>query len=136
MRSHACGALGDGAEWSILSEELRVGHRRVVELVVIVLGAVEKLSVAGVQLVVILRELDVEVVDPAEFAVDVAVLGELRVVRHARALHLVLIVGVQLSLWVDHVRVSVLELLTEVLLCKEGERLDSLKLRKEESLTL
>ena len=81
-----------------MSEKLLVGEGCVVELVVIVLGPVEELTVGGVHLVVVLRELDVEVGDPAELAVDVTLLGQLGVVWHARTLHVVFLIGVQLTL--------------------------------------
>ena len=101
-----------------MSEELLVGQRCVVELVVIVLGTVEELTVSGVHLVVVLRELHVEVGDPAELTVDVALLGELGVVGHARALHIVLFIGIQLALRVEQHLLLVLEVLVEVLLRK------------------
>ena len=56
---------------SILSEELLVRQTSVVELVVVVLWAVEELSVSWVHLVVILGELDIEVVNPAQLTIDV-----------------------------------------------------------------
>ena len=61
----------DRALRSILSEELLVRQTSVVELVVVVLWAVEELSVSWVHLVVILGELDIEVVNPAQLTIDV-----------------------------------------------------------------
>ena len=63
-----------GAFRGVLAEELLVRQRRVVELVVIVLWAVEKLSVSRVHLMVVLRELDIEVGNPAELAIDITLL--------------------------------------------------------------
>ena len=65
----------DGAIWGVLAEELLVGERSVIELLVIILGAVEELTERRVHLVVVLRVLDIEVRDPAELAIDVSLLG-------------------------------------------------------------
>ena len=56
---------------SVLPEELLVRQTSVVELVVVVLWPVEELSVSWVHLVVILGELDIEVVNPAQLTIDV-----------------------------------------------------------------
>ena len=48
---------------------------------------------------IILCVFDVEVRYPAKFTVDISFLGELGVVRHASALGLILLIGVQLTLW-------------------------------------
>ena len=61
----------DRALWSVLSEELLVRQTSVVKLVMVVLWAVEELSVSWVHLVVILGELDVEVINPAQLTIDV-----------------------------------------------------------------
>ena len=87
----------------------------------VVLWIVEELPVCWVELGVVLRELDVEVLDPAEFAINVSFLGKLGVVWHASALHFVFIIWVKLSLWIDHLSVSGLEVLSKVLL-QRGNR--------------
>ena len=52
-----------------------IGEGSVVELVMVVLGPIEELTIRRVHLAVILRILDVEVVDPAQLTVDVTFLG-------------------------------------------------------------
>ena len=74
LTAFSVGQASYGAFGSVLAEELLIRQRCVVELVVIVLGAVEKLSVRRVHLVVVLRELDIEVGNPTKLAVDVALL--------------------------------------------------------------
>ena len=98
-----------------------VGKCGVVELVVVVFGAVKELSIRGMHLMVVLRELDIKVGDPAEFAVDVAILAQLCIVRHPRALHFIFFVRVQLSLRADEHSLLVFEFFVEVLLQMESE---------------
>ena len=64
-----------GTIWGILAEELLVGERGVIELLMIILRAVEELTECWVHLAVVLRVLDIEVRDPAELAIDVSLLG-------------------------------------------------------------
>ena len=93
-----------------------IGQRGVVKLFVVVLGAIEELSERRVHLVIVLGVLDVEVGDPAELAVNISLLGQLGVVGHARSLHFVLFVGIQLALRVQQDSLLVLEVFVEVLL--------------------
>ena len=90
-----------GAFWSVLAEEFLIRQRRVVELVVIILGPVEELAVRWVHLVIVLGELHVEIGNPAELTVDVTLLRQLCVVWHSSALHLVLLIWVELPLRVQ-----------------------------------
>jgi len=83
---------------------------------VVVPGAVEELTVVVVQPVVVLAVFDAEITDPAKLAVNVSLLGKLRVVGHSGSFDLVLLVWVQLPLGVNHDMVLVLECLVEVLL--------------------
>lgn len=64
----------DRAFWSILAEEFLISQRGVVELVVIVLGPVEELTVCRVHLVIVLGEFDIEVGNPAELSIDITLL--------------------------------------------------------------
>ena len=119
LRAHASIAarqLRDRSFRCVLAEELLVGERSVVELLVVVLGAVKELAEGWVHLAIVLRVLHVEVADPAQLSVNVPLLRKLRVVGHARPLHVVLLVRVQLSLWVQQDALLVLEVFVEVLL--------------------
>lgn len=69
--------LGDGVFGSVLSEKLLISHGLVVELVVIVFGIVKKLSVGRIQLVVVFGKFYVEVGDPSELPVYIALLRHL-----------------------------------------------------------
>ena len=82
----------------------------------IVFWAVEELAESWMHLVIVFGVLDVEVVDPAKFTVNISLLGQLCVVRHARALHFVFFIWVQLALWVQQDSLLVLEVFVEVLL--------------------
>ena len=82
----------------------------------VVLGAVEVFAIGRIKLVIVLGTLYVEVVDPAQLAVDVPLLRQLGVVGHPRTLHLVLFVGIELSLRVHQDTVFQAVVLTEVLL--------------------
>ena len=88
----------------------------------VVLRAIEVLAVGRMPSVVIFRVLDIEVGDPAELAINVTLLRHLCVVRHASALHVVLLVRVQLALWVHQDPLLVLEVFVEVLLWAEVRR--------------
>ena len=60
----------------------------------VILGTVKELSESGVHLVIILRVLNVEVVDPAELTINVSLLRQLCVVRHSRSLDFVLLIWI------------------------------------------
>ena len=78
--------------------------------------AVEVLAVGSVLVVVVFGALDVEVGDPAEFTVEVALTGDLGVVGHSRSFDLVHLVGVQFSLGLDELELGLSGLLVEELL--------------------
>ena len=82
----------------------------------IVLWSIKELSIGWMKLVVVLRELDVEILNPAQLSIDVSLLGELGVVWHPSSFNFILIIWVKLSLWIDHHCISILEILSEVLL--------------------
>ena len=85
----------------ILAEELLVSKTGIVELVVIIFGPVKELTVSWVHFVIVLRELHVKVIDPAQLSVDVSFLGKFGVVRHASTLYIVLFIRVKLALWLQ-----------------------------------
>lgn len=68
-----CYAMG----WSFRPEEFRVGHRRVVEGVVVVDGSIEVLSVGGILVVVVFGALNVKVRNPSEFTIKVTLTAHL-----------------------------------------------------------
>ena len=114
-------AIGAGdacyrASGRILAEEFLVRQTGIVELVVVILGPVKELTVGWVHLVIVLRELHIKVIDPAQLSVDVSLLRKLGVVRHASTLYIVLFVGVKLALWMQQNALLVLEVFVEVLL--------------------
>lgn len=74
-----------------MTEKLAVRERRVRECCVVVARSIEELFVSEVPFVVILGVLDIEVADPAEFTVDVTVLGDFRILGDASAFHFILI---------------------------------------------
>ena len=118
---------GDGAGRGVLAEELLVGHLCVVELLRVVDGYIKELTVRRVQLVIVLTEANIEVAHPAELTVDIPLLCQFRVLGHASAFHLVLFIGVKLSLhWKDHL-LPIGEVFVEVLLWKP---IDSVKTSK------
>ena len=80
----------------------------------VIFWAIEELTIRGMQFVVVLREFNVEVLDPAEFSVDVSLFGQFRVVRHPSSFNFVFIIRVKLSLWVDHDLLLVLEVLVKI----------------------
>lgn len=82
----------------------------------VVLGLIEEFLVVHVSGLVVLAELLVEVGNPAELAKHVPLLREATPVGHARALGLVLLVGIQLSLGRQGNDLLVPEGLVEVLL--------------------
>ena len=86
----------------------------------VVLGPVEELSVGGVELLIVLGELDVEVLDPAELSIDISLLCQLRIIRHSRTFDLIFIVRVKLSLRINHHILFVLEVFIEQLLKHNG----------------
>ena len=86
----------------------------------IVLGPVKELSVGGVELLVVLGELDVEVLDPAELSIDISLLRQFRIIRHSRSFDLVFIVWVKLSLRINHHVLFVLVVFIEQLLKHNG----------------
>jgi hypothetical protein len=51
-----------------------------------------------VQLVIVFRKLNVEVLDPTEFTVDVPLFWNFRIVRDSCPFHFILFIGVQLAL--------------------------------------
>ena len=87
----------------------------------IVFGSIKELTVRRMHLVVILGELDVKIGDPAKLAVNVTLLAQFGVIGHAGALDLVLFVGIELALRMQHNILSILEVLVEVLL-EENKR--------------
>ena len=93
----------------------------------VILGLIKELLVVHVSGLVVLTELLVEVGNPAQLAKHVPLLGESTPVRHARALGLVLLIGIQLSLGRKGNNLFVPEGLVEVLLCM---------VRRQEGLTL
>ena len=100
-----------------------VSQRRIVELVVVVLGPIKVFTVRRVPHVVILRVLNVEVRDPAELTIDITLLRHLSVVRHASAFDIVFLVGVKLTLWVEQKALLVLEVFVKVLLYIETKNI-------------
>ena len=82
----------------------------------VVFGAVEVFPVGRIKLIIVLGTLYVEVVDPAQLAVDVPLLRQLGVVGHPRPLHFVLLVGIELPLRVHQDAVLQAVVLAEVLL--------------------
>ena len=118
---------GDGAGRGVLAEELLVGHLCVVELLRIVDGYIKELTVRRVQLMVVLTEANIEVAHPAELAVDISFLCQFCVLGHASTFHLVLFVGVKLSLhWKDHL-LPIGEVFVEVLLHKPYKSVNTSK---------
>ena len=105
-----------GAIRRILTEKLLVCQRGVVKLLVIVLWAIEELTESWMHLVIVLGVLDVKVVDPAKLTVNISLLGQLSVVRHACALHFIFFIRVQLTLWVKQDSLLILEIFVKVLL--------------------
>jgi hypothetical protein len=102
--------------WGVLAEELLVSQRSVVELIVIVLGAIKELSVSRIQLVIVLRGLDIEVGNPTQLAINVSLLRQLGVVWHSSALNFVFLIGIELSLRVKHHSLLILKVVVEILL--------------------
>ena len=84
----------------------------------VVLGAVEVLTIGRVQSIIVLGALDVEVSNPAELPIDVPLLRKFCIVWHPRSLDFVLIIWVELSLRMVHDVILVPELFAEVLLKK------------------
>ena len=84
----------------------------------VIFRAIKELTIRGMQFVVVLREFNVEVLDPAKFSVDISLFGQFRVVRHPCTFHFVFIIRVKLSLWVDHDLLLVLEVLVKIQLKK------------------
>ena len=82
----------------------------------IVPGAVEILSVGRIKFGVVLRALDVPIVNPTEFTINVSFLSKLGVVRHPCSFDFILIIGVQLSLRLVHDALLVSEVFIEVVL--------------------
>lgn len=85
----------------------------------VVFGAIKVLAVRGVSLVVVFRTLHVEVADPSELTVHIAVLGDLGVLWNTRALHLILferIHGFLLRQLPNLAALSLAEVFIEVLL--------------------
>ena len=120
-----------GPSWCILSEELLIGDSRIVELAMVVDGSIEELSVRRVHLVIVLTELNIEVADPTELAVDVSFFGDFSVVRHTCPLNLVFLEWVELALRRLHCTLLRLEVFVEVLLCAQTE--ESIRFIKEEA---
>ena len=85
----------------------------------VVLGAVEVLTIGRVQSIIVLRALDVEVSDPTELPIDVPLLRKFCIVWHPGSLDFVLIVWVKLSLRMVHNVILIPEVFAEVLLKKE-----------------
>ena len=86
----------------------------------IVFGAIEKLTIRWVHLVVVLGVLDVKVVDPTELAVDIPLFGQFRIVRHPGALHVIFFIRVELPLRVKQDTLLVLEVFVKILLKQQG----------------
>ena len=80
----------------------------------IVFGPIKELTVGWVQLVVILRKLDIKVLDPAQLSIDVSLLRELRIIWHSRSFNLILIIWIKLSLWINHNMLFILKVLVKV----------------------
>ena len=120
-----------GPGWCILSEELLIGDSRIVELAMVVDGSIEELSVRRVHLVIVLTELNIEVADPTELAVDVSFFRDFSVVRHACPLNLVFLEWVKLALRRLHCTLLRLEVFVEVLLRAQTE--ESIRFIKEEA---
>ena len=94
-------------------------------------GSIEELSVRRVHLVIVLTELNIEVADPTELAVDVSFFGDFSVVRHTCPLNLVFLEWVELALRRLHCTLLRLEVFVEVLLCAQTE--ESIRFIKEEA---
>lgn len=111
LNSLSCNWLG----WSILSEEFRVSHGRVIESDVIVHWPVEVLPVGNMSFAVILGALDIEIRNPAQLSINVSIFGNVRVIWHSCSLDLVHLIWVVLSPWLQKNWLLWLELLIEVL---------------------
>ena len=85
----------------------------------VVLGAVEVLTIGRVQSIIVLGALDVEVSNPAELPIDVPLLRKFCIVWHPGSLDFVLIVWVKLSLRMVHNVILIPEVFAEVLLKNE-----------------
>jgi len=81
-----------------LTEELRVSHRRVVKGHMVVHGSIKVFPVCCMSGIIVFGALNVEVGDPAELSIDIAVLGNSRIIRHPRSFDLIHLVRIWLSL--------------------------------------
>lgn len=86
------------------------------------LRAIKSLSERRMQVLIIFAHLDIKVWNPAQLAIDVTLLCQLRILGHAGAFHFVLIVGVHRALWVEHDLVSILRVFAKVLLRHKDNR--------------
>ena len=84
----------------------------------VVLGAVEVLTIGRVQFIVVLGALDIEVSNPTELPIDVPLLREFCIIWHPGSFDFVLIVWIKLSLWMVHDVILVPEVFAKVLLKK------------------
>ena len=64
--------------------------------------AVKVLTVSGVKLVVVFGALDIEVLHPSEFSIDIPLFGQFSVVWHAGSLDLILFIWVEMTLRLVH----------------------------------
>ena len=101
--------------WSVLSEELGVGHCGVVKSCVVIHRSVEKLSHCCVSDVIVFAHLHVEVWNPTQFTIDISVFWHSTIVRHPGALEFVKLIWVQLTLRFDQRSLFLLELLVKIL---------------------
>ena len=88
----------------------------------VVLGAVEVLTIGRVQFIVVLGALDIEVSNPTELPINVPLLREFCIIWHPGSLDFVLIVWIKLSLWMVHDVILVPEVFAKVLLKKEDTK--------------
>jgi hypothetical protein len=83
---------------------------------VVLTGGIKVLFVVRVSVIVIFRELNMEIWDPAKFAVDISIFGKFRIVRHPSSFNFVLFIGVKLAFGHQGDDFLVAEGLVEVLL--------------------
>ena len=82
------------AFWGVFAEKFALGNAKLVVSVVVFAGSVEELPIVIVTSLIVFWKFHMKIRNPAQLAVDVSLNGQFRVVRHTRALHFILLVGV------------------------------------------
>lgn len=121
-RAHAgCTLMSDRVARSVLPEEFRVSERRVCECSVVIFGTVKIFTETRVSVRVIFGALNVEVADPSQFTIDIAILCNFRVFRNASAFDFIFVVRVHsflLAQLTDFAPFSLFEIFVKILLVK------------------